>query len=138
MITLEGLHTLLDTPRPEAKQKLNQDEFFAYESRGQFQDTLIRTSSTQIPDLSHEARVILKEGSRDKHGTILFARYKGGTALQVNEKNLIEPNTPREVAKWEGALRDLVDHGLVIERGHKGESFELSNEGYNLADLIEL
>lgn len=118
--------------------KINQDKYFAQKTSGQFQDTSISTTSSQTPILSHEASVILKEGSRDKHGTILFVRYKGGTDLQTNEKNLIEANSPKEVAKWEGALRELIDHDLVIERGSKGEVFELSNEGYKLADLIEL
>jgi hypothetical protein len=42
------------------------------------------------------------------------------------------------VAKWEVALEHLNVEGLVIARGHKGEVFEITNLGYQIADMIEL
>jgi len=52
--------------------------------------------------------------------------------------NLIAENTPREVAKWEAALNELIQDDLVIERGSKGELFDLTSKGYEVADTIEL
>lgn len=95
-------------------------------------------SSTQLPDLSYEARILLKEASFDPHGHIMHVRYIGGTNIQTNGKNLIPSNERREVAKWEAALEELTYQDLLVERGHKGEVFEVSNLGYQIADMIEL
>jgi len=65
-------------------------------------------------------------------------RYMGGTAIQTNGKNMIPSNERREIAKWEAALEDLIHKDLLVERGHKGEVFEVSNLGYQIADMIEL
>lgn len=95
-------------------------------------------SETGLPDLTHESRILLKEASQDPHGVIIHARFIGGTALQTNGKNLISSNERREVAKWEEALQELTRTDLVVERGHKGEMFEISNLGYQVADMISL
>ena len=95
-------------------------------------------SKTRIPELSAEARLMLKEASLDAHGTILHIRYIGGTNIQVNGKNIIPSNEHREVAKWELALEELYNKELVVARGNKGEVFEVSNLGYQIADMIEL
>ena len=84
-------------------------------------DTTIVESRHQIPALSQEARVLLKEASQDSGGTILHVRYLGGTDIQTNGKNLIPSNDRREVAKWEEALEQLRSYELVINRGYKGE-----------------
>ena len=93
---------------------------------------------TQLPPLSLEARVLLKEASQDRGGTIIHARYIGGTAIQTNGKNLIPSNNRREVAKWEQALQELNLKSLVADRGHKGEVFEITDLGYQVADKIAL
>lgn len=101
-------------------------------------DKTIVESRTRIPALSQEARVLLKEASKDSGGIILHARYIGGTAIQTNGKNLIPSNDRREVAKWEEALEQLRSHELVVDRGYKGEVFEITNLGYQVADMIAL
>ncbi|MDY0300311.1 MAG: hypothetical protein RBQ99_01870 [Trichlorobacter sp.] len=101
-------------------------------------DTTIVESRTKIPKLSQEARVLLKEASQDDGGTILHARYIGGTAIQTNGKNLIPSNDRREVAKWEDALEQLRSYDLVLDRGYKGEVFEITNLGYQVAEMIAL
>ncbi len=95
-------------------------------------------SKTRLPKLQIESRVLLKEASKDPHGTILHARSMGGTAMQTNGKNLIVVNERREIAKWEQALTELSENGLVLARGHKGEIYEVSNLGYQVADMIEI
>jgi hypothetical protein len=95
-------------------------------------------SSTQLPELSHEARIMLKEASLDPHGRIAHVRYLNGTDIQTNGKSLIPSDERRDVARWEAALEELTYEDLLIERGHKGEIFEVSNLGYQIADMIEL
>lgn len=98
----------------------------------------IKESNTQIPSLSNEARILLKETSLDSYGHILHLRYIGGTDIQTNGKNFIQSQDRREVAKWESALDELVQKELLIVRGSKGESFEITNLGYQIADMINL
>ena len=68
----------------------------------------------------------------------MCVRHTGGTDIQTNGKNLIPSHERREVAKWEAALEELVQKDLLVERGHKGEVFEVTNLGYQIADMIEL
>ncbi|MCC7681084.1 DUF4062 domain-containing protein [Janthinobacterium sp. FW305-128] len=95
-------------------------------------------SKTSIPTLLSESRILLKEASLDPQGIIIFMRAIDGTAIQTNAKNLIPSDAHRDVAKWEQALDELVQEGLVVARGHNGEIFEVSNRGYQIADMIEL
>jgi len=95
-------------------------------------------TQTALPEISDEGRVLLKEASQDKNGTIMHLRYIGGTDIQTNGKNFIESNERREVARWEAAIDELCASDLLIERGHKGEIYEISNLGYQVADMIQL
>lgn len=117
--------------------KVNEHPLFQVGELGATDATILE-SRTKLPDLSQEARVLLKEASQDSGGTILHARYMGGTAIQTNGKNLIPSNDRREVAKWEEALEQLRSYDLVVDRGYKGEVFEITNLGYQVADMIAL
>ncbi|MEZ9587105.1 DUF4062 domain-containing protein [Vibrio cyclitrophicus] len=109
-----------------------------------FQTTSISTpvdvvqSKTPLPQLSDESQILLKEASQDRNGTVMHLRHLGGTNVQTNSKNFIESNERREVARWEAAIDELVSKGLLVKRGYKGEIFEITNLGYQVADMIEL
>jgi hypothetical protein len=117
--------------------KVNDHEIFNINSEDN-SDSTIYQSETKIPSLSDEARVLLKEASRDNHGTIIYFRTFGGTEIQTNGKSLISDQNPRVVAKWEAAIKELLHAVLIVERGNKGEIFEVSDLGYQIADMIEL
>jgi hypothetical protein len=117
--------------------KVNEHPLFQVANVGGNEEEIVE-SHTQLPDLSPEARVLLKEASQDRGGTIIHARYIGGTAIQTNGKNLVPSNERREVAKWEQALEELKAKDLVVDRGYKGEVFEITNLGYQVADMIAL
>ena len=115
--------------------KLNQHDIFL-DNEKTFQDVIYK-SQTHIPQISEEARVLLKEASQDNHGTILFVRTFGGTDIQTNGKNLVPEQNPRIVAQWESALNELLNTDLIVERGQKGEVFQVTSLGYQIADMIE-
>ncbi len=117
--------------------KVNQHEIFASTREGE-QELEPVQSKTKLPSLSGEARIILKEASLDPHGHVLYLRVIGGTHIQVNGKDLTSSNERREIARWEAAIQELANQELLIEIGHKGEIFELTNVGYQVADMIEL
>lgn len=95
-------------------------------------------SGTKLPTLSSEARILLKEASQDSGGTVLRVRTLDGTSIETNSKNFTQGAEQREVAKWEYALRQLISEKLVIDAGRKGEVFEITNLGYQVADMISL
>jgi predicted transcriptional regulator len=39
----------------------------------------------------------------------------------------------RAVALWESALQELVNGGLLVARGERGEIFEITRQGYDMA-----
>jgi hypothetical protein len=93
-------------------------------------------SRPQLPALSEEAKQLLMEASQDKGGIVLRVRTNFGLAIQTNGRNLVENQHGRIEAKWEGGLRQLREHGLLQDRGSKGEVFSLTDEGYRVADLL--
>ncbi|MFW8567262.1 hypothetical protein [Orrella sp. 11846] len=117
--------------------KLNEHPIFLTDS-GEARNYLIKESKIKIPEISAEARILLKEASLDDHGTILYIRHLGGTDIQVNGKNIISSGVRREIAKWEQALNELVALDLVAGRGQNGEFFELTNLGYQISEMIVL
>lgn len=85
--------------------------------------------------LTVEAKQILKLAAVEKDGTILRVSYIGGKTIQVGGQQL-GGESGRESAKWEAALDELISEGLVVERGNKGQVFELTHKGWSIADRI--
>lgn len=95
------------------------------------------SDGTEESEISGEAKTILLEAIKDKSGMILKFRTTGGTSIQANGKNLIPDQYPRTIAKWEYALDELVNNDFVEERGHKGEVFAVTHQGYEYADSLK-
>lgn len=120
---------------------INHDLFqFEQFEETEFKDLSSSTfkTKTPLPSLTLEAKTLLKEASQDPHGNILCLNYIGGNSIQANGKNFIESNDRREIAKWEAAIEELLFNSLIVERGYKGEIYEVTNTGYQIADMIEL
>ena len=114
--------------------KVNEHPLFQVVDAKSAGATVVVESGAQIPALSHEARVLLKEASQDKAGVILHV----SSVIQTNGKNLIPSTDRRDVAKWEAALEQLRSNRLVVARGLKGEMVEITDLGYRVADMIVL
>ena len=61
----------------------------------------------------------------------------GNFVIQTNRKQLNANGGAREKAKWSSALDELVRNGYAIEKGFKGEIYELTQKGFELADKIK-
>jgi hypothetical protein len=87
--------------------------------------------------LSDDAIKLLVTAKNDD-GHILYVRYLNGIVLQAGNKNFIDPeNSPREEARWKAALNELTDRGFIESLGYKGETFQVTKLGYEIADEIE-
>jgi hypothetical protein len=88
--------------------------------------------------LSRESIQLLIAAAADQHGVILTVRTLGGFHLQVGGKQFMkDPKDPREVATWQGAVRQLLQNGLLENRGNNGELFGMTAEGYRVADELK-
>ena len=85
--------------------------------------------------LTDAAKELLRLAATRKDGTILKVSYIGGQTIQVGGKHF-GGESGRENAKWEAALSELQSEGLVVERGYKGQVFDLTHKGWDVADRL--
>ncbi len=85
--------------------------------------------------LTDEARLLLKAAASKDDGSILKISYIGGQLIAAGGQTFGE-GYGRESAKWEGAVGELERNGLVVARGYKGEVYELTREGWAVADAL--
>jgi len=134
----DGLTDFRDKFYRHLQLKINEDPFFsAPEAPGSAEFSFTSSNSAAV-SLSKEAAFLLKEAAADPHGVVMLLRHLGGTDLQANGKNLITDRSRRAVATWEAALRELVDEELLVQRGHKGEVFEVTKKGYEVAENLRI
>jgi len=96
--------------------------------------TVPRTKST-FTQLADEAKAILKAAVAGDGG-IAHLRYMGGEAIQAGGQSMIPDKESRTIARWVGGLEDLQRRRYIKDLGHKGESFEVTREGYEAADEL--
>ena len=96
---------------------------------------VMRTGADWRDDVSEEGKAILKAVAASD-GIIMRQRYHRGQAIQAGLRALIPDQHPRTIAKWVGGLEDLQRRRYVTDKGHKGESFEVTREGFEVADEL--
>ncbi|WP_282349019.1 DUF4062 domain-containing protein [Pseudomonas sp. PS01301] len=133
----EGYDDLSDFRNKFARQlQITVNENKIFNSSGNTSPENFSSSIKSIPELSYEAKMLLKEASLDAHGSIMHIRYIGGTDIQTNGKNLINSSERRAIAKWESALAELVRLQFIAVRGSKGEVYEVTASGFTFADIL--
>lgn len=96
------------------------------------------TDSDPETDISKEARELLVEAVKDPNGSVIRVMTSGGLTVQANKRNMVtEPHNGRCEAIWQGALDELLENDLLADRGYKGEVFQVTREGYALADRLK-
>lgn len=134
----DGLTEFRDKLYRHLQLKINEDPFFATLEKSASVATDIVESRSAVASLTKEAALLLKEAAADSHGVVMLIRHLGGTDLQTNGKNLIIDRSRRIVAMWEAALQELVEGELFVARGHKGEVFEITKKGYEVAENLRI
>ena len=64
-----------------------------------------------------------------------FVVVQDRLAVIASTDNVIDH---RDVAKWESALKELLDSYLVDQRDSKGQILVITDLGYRIADMIEI
>ncbi len=120
----------------EAKEKLAMQLEALRKERDNLSEQLKNQSTVGYPssrDLSKEATEILLAAAKNKNGSIIKPKTLGGASIQAGDTSF-GTESPRDFAKYEKALEDLVVMGLVKGVGAKGEMFNLTHEGWLAAD----
>lgn len=86
--------------------------------------------------LSAEARILLREAAADEGGMVTLVYYGAGSELSANDKNLLPDQSPRTLATWEGALKELRDAGLLSANSPDSEIFHVTRAGFEAAKRL--
>lgn len=86
-------------------------------------------------ELTSDAKQLLKAAARETSGTILNMRHLAGHTIKAGRETF-GGSYGRESARWDNALNELLNLGLIVDRGYKGEVYELTYQGWTVADDI--
>ena len=84
--------------------------------------------------LSEEARELIVEATKDASGIICKTQTFSGLNVETNGRTFVKIGSIRSVARCEQAIQDLLDHGLIKDPKGKGEVFEVTHKGFEIAD----
>ncbi len=84
--------------------------------------------------LSEEARELLVEATKDASRVIYKTQTFSGLNVGTNGRNFVIMGNMRSAARCEQAIQDLLDQGLVKDLKGKGEVFEVTSKGFEVAD----
>ena len=90
--------------------------------------------SLEEPAISDAARELLFAAVADSSGQILYLQTFDGVEISTDGRNVIEDQTPRTTARWEGALTELEQRAFIVARGSKRQVFSVSEHGYAYAE----
>ena len=96
------------------------------------------TQSTPIDEeslLSEDAKELLIEAA-DPNGRILKTRSLAGVKVQTNSRQFVEIGNRRSEARWEQAIEDLFEEGLIDDPAGTGSVFKLTHRGFQLVDSL--
>ena len=122
-----------------------------WHSAGDFEDAIVRPiqesreSSVnlvqgetvgEVLNLSDDAKALLTEATKDSARMIRQLRISGGLSISTHGKSFGEIGDGRSEARWEQAIRDLLDHGLVEDPTGEDKLFEVTHRGFQTADVL--
>jgi hypothetical protein len=84
--------------------------------------------------LSVKAKELLIDCAKTER-SILLLKFIGNRFMLQADK-AYKGEGQRELAKWESVLNELESNDLIKDTSYKGESFDLTNKGYEFADYL--
>lgn len=141
----EGLVEGFDSPH-EFRQKLSKQLQFCL-SRNPYIQSLLPSAVDSLIEqqnedpqsrvrLSQDGQLLLVTAAMSDSGIIAKFSYINGRRIEAGGRKFGEGST-REALRWESALDELAQHDLVIPRGSRGQVFELTYQGWSLADKLK-
>ena len=94
-------------------------------------------SAVPTDQLSDEARKLLLAAAEDERDALILVNTTGGGfVLQTKVRRFNEEGGSRSTAKWQRAIRELVSQGLISRGTGRGESYRITDGGFQLADSL--
>lgn len=94
------------------------------------------TDPFDYPPIQLHASVMLFFAAEDR-GEIIVSTTLSGTSYCAGKVCLNESNEPREQAKWESALEQLLKGGYIKRTGKKDPIYQVTEKGYNISDAFK-
>lgn len=118
--------------------------------RTEFIDTIQKIVPTDehLQDVEHTPTLSAKRDSitiyacvmlmyaASSDGIIMVVSTLGYTSYQAGEYNMERNQNPRELALWEDAVSRLIAKGYIKRIGGKNQIYQVTDEGYNIADTF--
>lgn len=89
------------------------------------------------PDLSENAKSVLKAAAKEDNGMVICKPTTGGVMVWAGGEYMASNDSPREAARWKAAIEELQGHHYIEETSQKGEVFQLTNAGWNMGKSLE-
>ena len=86
-------------------------------------------------EFSEDEKSILRAAAKGE-GEVICSRTLGGVSVSAGGKSMMGDQSPREAARWEAAVEELQRHRYIKDIGYKGEVFELTKVGWDMADSL--
>ena len=93
-------------------------------------------SNSEHSQLSEDAKELLTEAVKSPTRTIIKVAASGGLKIKANGRSFTERGNARSVARWEQALRELLNLELIQDPKGKDEVFEVTHRGFQVADSL--
>lgn len=85
--------------------------------------------------ISKDSAVLLVYAANSEYGEITVAKSIIGTSISTKEWTFLEPDSgAREEARWNSAIEELEKFELIKSKSYKRQLFNVSHEGYKIAD----
>jgi hypothetical protein len=94
---------------------------------------------TLAATLSPESRDLLVAAASDKSGVILAVDVLAGRIIQAGSKEFGQMDDRRSMAKWDYALQELLNLGLIERTGQGGKGdkiYQLGQRGYEVVQRL--
>lgn len=110
--------------------RVSQEEPNRYSYRG------VSVAGSEFPDpFSVDAGILAVYAAKDD-GSITHLSTMGGESISAGGYEFVNPDTPRQEARWMEALDTLVAWKWATSLGSKRQVFRLTNTGFNWADYL--
>ncbi|RAJ92241.1 hypothetical protein LX87_05209 [Larkinella arboricola] len=103
----------------------------------------LETKSSSIPisidsaPLSDIAQILLLKIAKDPKGQVMRTRSFDGLSVTTHGQELVDRGNPRDEARWQSAIEELITNNLISDRGSKGEIFAITSKGFQLIDNLK-
>lgn len=92
-------------------------------------------SNAGMVSTSPTEKKMLKLAAESANGRISKNESLDGRSIQIGVTTFGSEN-PRDFSKYDSALKSLLSKNLVQDIGHRGEYFELTHTGWQIADAL--